>query len=350
MKVLMTGVDKNRLGGMWTVANNYISDEKYNRNVELTYIATSTNGSIIKRTLLMIKAFIKVRKTLSSSKFDLVHIHMAEKGSVFRARIITKIAKKYNTKVVIHMHAGPFINWYSTLNKKKQKQVMELFTLADRILVLGKYWKNSLSKIVDNNKIRVLYNGVNVSKNNNYNVNGKYITYMGVLKKTKGIYDLIDAISLIDKELDKSIVVKLCGIDLEGNIQDYINSKKLNNRFHLAGWVDEQERNNIYKNTVINILPSYFEALSMTVLESMANGIPIITTDISTMNEMLNNKDLLIEPGDIKTLSKKIIKYIEEKELRTKVSKEIYTRAKEMFSCEDMITNTLNIYMELIKK
>ncbi len=350
MKVLMTGVDKNRLGGMWTVANNYISNKKYNNEVDLTYIATSTNGSIVKRTLLMIKAFINVRKTLSHRDFDLVHIHMAEKGSVFRARIITKIAKKHNTKVVIHMHAGPFINWYSTLNKKKQKQVMELFTLADRVLVLGKYWKKSLSEIVDNNKIRVLYNGVNVPNKNNYNANGKYITYMGVLKKEKGIYDLIDAISLIDKELDKSIIVKLCGIDLEGNIQEYINNKKLNNRFDLAGWVDAKERDNVYKNTILNLLPSYFEALSMTVIESMANGIPIITTNISTMNEMLDNEDLLIEPGNSKELSKKIIKYIKEKELREKVSKDIYNRAKATFSCEDMINNTLNIYMELIKK
>ncbi len=350
MKVLMTGVDKNRLGGMWTVANNYITSKEYNKKIDLTYIATSTNGSIVKRTLLMIKAFNKVKKELSKNKYDLVHIHMAEKGSVFRARIITKIAKKNNIKVVIHMHAGPFINWYSSLNDKKQKQVKELLDLADRVMVLGKYWKKSLSEIVDDKKIRVLYNGVHVPKSNNYNTNGKYITYMGVLKKEKGIYDLIDAIGLIDKKLDKSIIIKLCGIDLEGNIQEYINNKELNNRFDLAGWVDAKERDSIYKNTVLNLLPSYFEALSMTVIESMANGIPIITTSISTMNEVLDNKDLLIKPGDTKELSNKIIDYINNKDLRKKVSNNLYKRAKATFSCEDMINNTLNIYMELIKK
>ncbi len=350
MKVLMTGVDKNRLGGMWTVANNYISSKEYNDEVELTYIATSTNGSILKKTTLMIKGFICAKKELSSKKYDLVHINMAEKGSVFRARIITRIAKKYNTKVIIHMHAGPFIDWYSSLNSKKQKKVDELFNLADRVMVLGKYWKNSLSKIVDINKIRVLYNGVNIPKNNSYNANGKYITYMGVLKREKGIYDLIDAINLINKKLDKSIKVKLCGLDLEGNIQEYVNKKKLNDRIVLTGWVNEKERENIYNNTLLNVLPSYFEALSMTVIESMAYGIPIITTNISTMNEVLDNKELLITPGDANMLSKKIIEYVNNKKLRRNVSENLYKRAKETFSCKDMVNSTINIYMELIKK
>jgi len=310
MKVLMTGVDKNRLGGMWTVANNYISSKEYNEAVDLTYIATSTNGNIIKRIILMLIAFIKVRAKLSTNKYDLVHIHMAEKGSVFRARIITKIAKKYKTKVLIHMHAGPFINWYSSLNKKKQKQVMELLELSDKVIVLGKYWKDSLSKIVEKKKIEVLYNGIAVPNNNNYNINGKFITYMGVLKKEKGIYDLIDAIDLIDQDIDNNIKVKLCGIDLEGNVKEYIENKKSKDRFELTGWVNEKERDYIYRNTILNILPSYYEALSMTVIESAANGIPIITTNISTMNEILDNKDLLVEPGDVKMLSKLIKKII----------------------------------------
>ena len=346
MKVLMTGVDKNRLGGMWTVANNYITSKEYNEAVDLTYVATSTNGSIIKRTILMIFAFIKIKKILSKRNIDLVHIHMAERGSTFRARIITKIAKKYNTKVIIHMHAGPFIDWYSTLNKNKQKQIKELFTLSDRVLVLGKYWKDSLSSIVDPKKIRVLYNGVNVPQRNNYNIKGKYITFMGVLKKEKGIYDLIDSIKIIDSELDKRIKVKLCGIDLEGNVQEYINNKNLNNRIELAGWVNETERDNIYKNTILNVLPSYYEALSMTVIESMANGIPIITTNISTMNEVLNNNSLLIEPGNVESLSRVILKTINNEKTLSKISKQEYERCKEYFDIDINIKNTLKIYKE----
>lgn len=350
MKVLMTGVDKNRLGGMWTVANNYISSKSYNKEVDLTYIATSTNGNFVKRTILMIKAFIKIKRELSKNKYDLVHIHMAEKGSTFRARIITKIAKKHKTKVIIHMHAGPFVDWYNSLNVKKKKKIKELLSLADLVLVLGEYWKKSLTKIVDKNKIKVLYNGVKMPKKNSYNINGKFITYMGVLKKEKGIYDLINAIKIIDNKLDKKYIIKLCGIDLEGNIQKYVDENGLNKRIELVGWVNETKREEIYKNTILNILPSYYEALSMTVIESMANGIPIITTDISTMYEVLNNKEQLIRPGDVNSLAELILKLVEDKPRLKEISSCSYKRCKEYFNVESSINNTIKLYSNIIEK
>ena len=49
MNVLMVGVDEGRVGGMWTVAENYISNKWFNQKVKLYYIATSTGGSKIKR-------------------------------------------------------------------------------------------------------------------------------------------------------------------------------------------------------------------------------------------------------------------------------------------------------------
>lgn len=348
MKVLMTGVDKGRLGGMWTVANNYITSEKYNNQVDLKYIATSTNGSRIKRIILMLKAFKKIRKNLSDSNYDLVHIHMAERGSTFRARKIVKMAKQNNTKVIIHLHAGPFLDWYSSLKEKQQRNIKEMFDHVDCVLVLGNYWKEKLLPLVSKEKIRVLYNGVCIPNENNYNINGKYITFMGVLKKEKGIFDLIDAIEKIDNELDKEIKVKVCGIDLVGNVQEYINNKNLKNRIELVGWVNEEERKKIYNNTLICVLPSYFEALSMTVIESMANGIPIITTNISTMFEVLDDSNLLIEPGNIDLLSKKIIDMTKNKNNLSKISDFEYKRCKENFDINTNINNTLKIYNEII--
>ena len=49
MNVLMVGVDKNRVGGMWTVAETFINNEWFNQKVNLYYVATATGGSKIKR-------------------------------------------------------------------------------------------------------------------------------------------------------------------------------------------------------------------------------------------------------------------------------------------------------------
>lgn len=348
MNVLMVGVDKKRLGGMWTVADNYISNQKFNEQVDLDYVATSTNGSIIKRLIFMIKGIRKIKRMLKKKTYDIVHIHMAEKGSTFRKGYVAKICKKRGYKVVIQLHAGPFTDWYDTLNNYKQNKVKRIFDYADKVLVLGEFWKNELAKIVSSQKIEVLYNGIKIPEKNFYNSQNRTLVFMGVLKKEKGIYDLIDALKLIDDKIPEDIKILFCGNDPYKKIDNIISEQGLNNRIKLLGWIDSKEKEKIYKNTKINILPSYFEALSMTVLEAMSYGVPVITTNISTMKEMLGNSEQLVPVGEPQILAKKILEFINNDSKLELISQQEYKKAKEVFSMENNINETLRIYKETI--
>lgn len=349
MKILMTGVNKSRLGGMWTVSNNYITNKEYNEKVDLTYVATSTNGSIVKRIVCMLKGFVNVKRELKSRKYDIVHIHMAEKGSVYRASRIVNMALKYNVKTVIHMHAGPFMSWYDTLSTINKVKIKKMFDKTTKVIALGEYWKKQLETLIDREKIEVLYNGVAVPKSNRYQPESRNIIFMGVLKKEKGIYDLIKAIKYIDKELDEDIIFKFCGVDLEGDTKEVISDFGLENRIKLLGWVSGEEKEKIMEDAMISILPSYFEALSMTVIEAMAYGVPVITTNVSTMNELLDSTNQLIIPGDVEQLAKKILELVISKDKRKEISENQYHRCNCFFSIEKNITNTLKIYENLMK-
>ena len=349
MKVLMVGVSKKRVGGMNTVSQMYINNKKYNENVKLNYVSTSTNGCIFTRMLCMLFGYIRIFFILIFCKIDLVHIHMAEKGSTFRKGFVAKINKKFGKKVIIHLHAGPFVAWYSTLNINKQEKIKKIFSYADKVLVLGEYWKKELSNIFDENKLIVLYNGVKCPNENMYNINSKNIVYFGVMRKEKGTYDLINAMKLIDKKLDKDIKLLLYGNDLVGDIQEVINKLGLNDRVKMMGWISGEEVDNVLKDSMIDILPSYYEGLSMTIIEGLSYGIPIITTNISTMPEILEDYDYLIEPGDVKTLGKYILDLVNSEEKRKKISNYEYERACKVFSEEKFIDNTLSIYQDIFK-
>lgn len=119
MNVLMVGVDKKRVGGMWTVAETFLNNEWFNREVNLYYVATSTSGSKIKRVIKMLEGYFIIIKILLSKKIDIVHIHMAEKGSVYRKGIVIKLGKLFGAKIIVQMHAGPILAWYKKLSKKK---------------------------------------------------------------------------------------------------------------------------------------------------------------------------------------------------------------------------------------
>ncbi|MCX4364235.1 MAG: glycosyltransferase family 4 protein [Bacilli bacterium] len=349
MRVLMVGVDEKRYGGMWTVANNYIKNKKFNEKVDLDYVATSTNGNAFKRLFFMFKGFKKIKRILKNKKIDIVHIHMAERGSTFRKGHIAMMTKKKGCKVVVQLHAGPFMAWYNTLKESKKKKIVKIFECSDKVLVLGEYWKKELASIINPDKMEVLYNGVQIPNRNLFDISSENIVYMGVLKREKGIYDLIDAIESINEKIPQNIKVLLCGNDLEGDIAALIKEKKLENRIKLLGWIDEQKRDDVYRKSLISVLPSYFEALSMTIIEAMSYGIPIITTNISTMREILGEKAMLVKPGNVKQLANSILKIVNDKEKLNEMSKDEYNIVCKKFSIENNIAQTLDIYSNLME-
>jgi len=96
------------------------------------------------------------------------------------------------------MHAGPFMNFYNSLNNKKKEKVKKILNnYSDKILVLGNFWLEKLEEIVPKQKMAILYNGVPIPQKNNYNIDAKDIVYFGVINERKGFYDILKAIKKI---------------------------------------------------------------------------------------------------------------------------------------------------------
>lgn len=342
--VLMVGVDSKRVGGMWTVANTYITNKKYNKFVNLSYVATSTGGSAVNRVLKMLTGYLHILFILCCKHIDIVHIHMAEKGSVYRKGIVIGLAKLFQTKIVVQMHAGPIMDWYDKLDNRQKITVNQIFNNCDKMLVLGEYWIQQLFSILPKNKLAVLYNGTKCPSQNEYNADGNYILFLGMVTEKKGAYDLIEAISLINEKLPSTIKVAIAGEDYDHKAQIFAQNKGLKDRIAFLGWINTQQKEKLFSNTIMCVLPSYFEGLSMTVIESMAHGIPILTTNISTMPEVVGTNYKVIEPGNISDLAQMILEFANDKELRLRSSEYLFKRATSLFSEEAMIDKTLNIY------
>lgn len=349
LNVLMVGVDSGRIGGMWSVAETYISNTEFNNQINLKYVATSTGGSALKRFYKMIQGFLKIIVYLIKNDVDVVHVHMAEKGSVFRKGFVIWLANRFGAKTIVQMHAGPIMEWYHSLPDYKKHKVKKIFNSCNKMLVLGEYWKNQLLEIVAAEKLIVLYNGTDCSNTNRYNYRGKNILFLGMITERKGAYDLIDAVKKIDTRIETDIKFLLCGFDEDNKAKVYVNGLGLQNRILFPGWVGKEEKENLFKYTRICVLPSYFEGLSMTVIESIAHGIPVVTTNISTMSEILGVDIHLIEPGDVTDLADTLYELITNDNMRMEQSRLVYERSKLLFSTEKNIKNTMDIYKDCLK-
>lgn len=351
MNVLMIGVDETSIGGMLTVVNNYKNNKAFCEQTNLKYIATVIRANKFTKIKTFICKIPEIISTIRKDNIDIVHVHMAERGSVFREGFVIFIASILGCKTIIHMHGADIEEWYNRQNKIVKKLVSKIFCMADRMLVLGDNWLPFMRNVMQNHedKIRVLHNAVNVEKKNKANKCATDVLFYGMLIKRKGIDDLLAAFEQIKDDIPENIHLRLYGDNKEFDNKKKLKQYHLEDRASYEGWMTAEKRPEIFSNTLINILPSYNEGLPMTILESMGYGIPNISTNIAAIPEAIEDGEngFLVEPGDISMLAERMKELILDKNLWERFSQNAYKTAKEEFSIDAHIAQLIKIYEQI---
>lgn len=168
MNVLMIGVDETSIGGMLTVVNNYKNNKEFCKMTNLKYVATVIRSN----KLVKIKTFLckipEIISTIRNDKIDIVHVHMAERGSVFREGFVVLLANVMGCKTVIHMHGADIEDWYNKQFVLIKKLIANIFCAADVMIVLGDNWLPFMRSVMvgHEEKIKVLHNAVYVEAEN----------------------------------------------------------------------------------------------------------------------------------------------------------------------------------------
>ena len=152
----------------------------------------------------------------------------------------------------------------------------------------------------------------------------KQIIFAGRLSKEKGILTILEAV----KELPSDIHLLIIGSGPEEN--SVIESTKNYENVHFLGYQPKEKTIPLIRGSSALIQPSFAEGISATLLEAMACKTPIIATNIGGNKELLENNDagILIESGDSKTLLKKIVELINDKNLQEKISTSAYAEVQ----------------------
>lgn len=348
MRIAMISPHATKIkGGMSTVVENYI---KYNKRdeFEIIYIYSTEGGGYFKKTFSAIKAGISLIKTLMFGDIDIVHIHIASGISFYRKSIFCLISKMFKKKYILHLHGGGFDTFYSKQKEIIKRYINFIFDKSSVILVLSDSWTDIVKKYSDT-QVKVLKNSINIPKYNNYNDNKKNILMLGRLTTKKGIYDLLDTAELVLRK-DSEVKFLVAGDGELDKVNKIIQEKGIQESFKLLGWIDEQTRDAILRETMIYILPSYYEAMPMSILEAMSYGIPIISTSVGSIPEVVKEESngYLLEPGDIKGFEDKILHIVNNVELRENISKNNFTFVSEEFNIEKHIESLYGIYGELV--
>lgn len=349
IKVLQIGPDPYKSkGGMASVIKGIVCDDELKDKYDIDYFGSYIDSNVFLRMMyswskLLLFFFCK-------KKYDIYHIHMASYRSAFRKRMYCILAKKRG-RVIVHIHGGEFVDFFEHLNNRKRRKIQVVLKNADQVITLSESWKEKICNSIGICNCSVVPNGIDVnyySRGISTTINKNNVICLSKVCKEKGIYDLVDAIEEVAKYNDKVKCI-IAGVGEIDKVNDLIEKKGLENNIKLVGWVDGKTKMYYLAKSSILILPSYHEALPMCVLEGMASGKAIVATRVGAIPEIVKEEinGLLVEPGDVSSLAKTIIRLMSNTETLEKYKNANIKKMACVYS-EDITHRKLSTVYEMI--
>jgi glycosyltransferase involved in cell wall biosynthesis len=224
--------------------------------------------------------------------------------------------------VILHSHSADFHVFYATLPRIIQAGLSWIFRQATRFIVLSHSWKNFYVENLglEPEQIIVLPNPVKFPvKVSQSNQSGRVnFLFLGKIGERKGAFDLISAFSAMPLTQRKKATMIIAGDGEGSKAREMTERLDLNQSITILDWVDEQQRDDLLSKANIFVLPSYNEGLPMALLEAMSWGLPVITTPVGGIPELISTakNGLLVTPGKIEQLSAAMQSLIENETLR----------------------------------
>lgn len=131
-----------------------------------------------------------------------------------------------------------------------------------------------------------------------------YLLYVGQIQPRKNIIRLVEAFELLKQEQPKLQLV-LAGSHgwLQKPILDRIQTSPYSHDIVLLGRVADELMSALYQHAHVFVMPSLYEGFGMPLLEAMASGTPVVTSNVSSMPEITGNAALCIDPQSVASIA-----------------------------------------------
>ncbi len=292
------------------------------------------------------------------SKFRIANLINKHKIDIIHEPCSWFINKKLNSVVTIHDIIELNSSKYSFLfNKLKQKMILSSIYNSNEIISVSNQTTNQIQKINDRT-ISTIYNGIKPLNRNGkikdslvlkkYNLQPKkYFIFVGTLLRHKNLITLLEAYKIFHQNMSN---YKLVLAGKEGNaiskIKDYIKMNNLADRVTITGYFDDIEKSSLIENAIALVLVSKEEGFGFPILEAQSLGVPVITSNSSSLREISNSSSLLVDPNSAEAISLGMCDIIKNKK---KVSQLIGLGHKNVrrFTWNSSALRTLEVYKQV---
>jgi glycosyltransferase involved in cell wall biosynthesis len=250
-------------------------------------------------------------------------------------------------------------------NAYRKLFVPRIIKKSSKIITVSNFEKNRIGQffgMANDNRLVAVYNGVSEHfkpitqpdilqrVKEKYHLPDRFFFFLGNTDPNKNTKGTLKAFSDFLKKTGSDIQLVMLDYDrqeLEAILND-IDDKNLINRIILTGYVVNTDLPAIYSQCEIFLYPSLRESFGIPMLEAMACGVPVITSNTSSMPEVAGDAAILIDPFNPAEITDAMMQILEDKELRSNLIKKGLIRAA-AFSWKAMAQNVLEIYRQMGK-
>jgi len=239
---------------------------------------------------------------------------------------------------------------------------------AARIFAVSNFTRNEIEKLfeIPLNHIEVVYNAIDerflhghataadrdlIAQR--YQVSYPFLLYAGRISPHKNVLRLIEAFSALKTELEKDqlwpdLKLIIIGDDLSGNpdLRRTVVRSGVQNEVRFLGFVPIEVLRIFYDEAKVFVFPSLYEGFGLPPLEAMAHGTPVITSNISSLPEVVGNAAVLVNPENVFEIMRAAHRVLTDRALRDRMKERGYQQAKK-FSWEISVRRLLDVYREV---
>ena len=244
-----------------------------------------------------------------------------------------------STKSLLFVHDLSYIR-YPEYTSPKNRVYMEKFVprsikQSTRVITISEFSKKEICEYykVPEDKVSVVtpavdhtvfyprdYHSIDVIRKK-YNIKDKYILSVCTLEPRKNLLGVLDAYEMLPDKIKSGFTLVLAGG--KGWLDEELDTKikNLSSKYDIVrtGYVPDEDLPILYSGASVFVFPSFYEGFGMPVLEAMACGTPVITSNNSSLPEVVDNAGIMIDAKDSTKLAKDIDRVLTD----TKLAKEL---------------------------
>ena len=346
-RLLMLGAAPETRGSIAAVVEAYRAHGLF-RRWPIEYIVTHGDGTRRDRVALAWRGVSQFVERLARERRVAVHLHTAARGNFWRDLPCMLAAIAAGRPLLLQIHGAGFERFYDACDSAARAVIRFVLERAAAVIVATDSRRSWVRSICRKAHAVSVPNPVAPIPEINSQGKNNLILFLGKLQQSKGIFDLLHAVAGLRAVLPD--VKLVCAGDGER-----ITVARLAERLGIAdavkftGWVGPSGKRALLESAAVFALPSYDEALPISLLEAMSAGLPVIASPVGGVQEVVVDgvTGFLAAPGDTRTLERLLGQVLRDKALADRVGAAARQSVRLRFSPERAVPRIEALYARI---